>query len=163
VGCGEGELAQRLAARGLRVRGTDASSEVIAEAQRRAQAAGLDMEFRAAPVEELDQARDAAELIVCCEVLEHLPDPDAGAAMVARLASPWAIVSVPREPLWRALNLARLKYVGDVGNTPGHLNHWSRRGFIAFLERHLEVLEVRSPLPWTMVLCRARDRKISPS
>jgi hypothetical protein len=65
-------------------------------------------------------------------------------------------VSVPREPLWRALNLARLKYVGALGNTPGHLNHWSRRRFVEFLERRLQVVEVRSPMPWTMALCRAR-------
>jgi 2-polyprenyl-3-methyl-5-hydroxy-6-metoxy-1,4-benzoquinol methylase len=163
VGCGEGELARRLAARGLRVRGTDASPEVIAEARRRAEVAALDVEFRAAAVEELDPARDAAELVLCCEVLEHLPDPNAGIAMVARLANPWAIVSVPREPLWRALNVARLKYLGDLGNTPGHLNHWSRRGFIEFLGARLEVIEVSSPLPWTMALCRSRPPNIPTS
>jgi 2-polyprenyl-3-methyl-5-hydroxy-6-metoxy-1,4-benzoquinol methylase len=154
VGCGEGELGRRLAARGLRVRGTDASPEVIEEARQRAEAAGVDAEFRAAPLEALDPAEDAAQLVVCCEVLEHLPDPDAGLAMVARLAAPWAIVSVPREPLWRMLNVARLKYVGDLGNTPGHLNHWSQRSFLRFLRRHLEVVEVRSPPPWTIALCR---------
>ncbi len=155
VGCGEGELARRLAVRGHRVRGTDASDDVIAEARRRADATGVSAEFRTAPVERLDPARDSAELIVCCEVMEHLADPRASLAVVARLASPWAIVSVPREPLWRALNLARLRYVGDLGNTPGHLNHWSRRSFVGFLEQRLEVVEVRSPLPWTMALCRS--------
>jgi 2-polyprenyl-3-methyl-5-hydroxy-6-metoxy-1,4-benzoquinol methylase len=155
VGCGEGELGRRLAGRGLRVRGTDASPEVIQEARRRAEMAGVDAEFRAAPIEELDPAVDGAELVVCCEVLEHIPDPDDGLAMVARLATPWAIVSVPREPLWRVLNVARAKYLRDAGNTPGHLNHWSRRSFLRFLERHLEVVEVRSPLPWTMALCRS--------
>jgi len=76
--------------------------------------------------------------------------------VLAGLATPWAIVSVPREPLWRALNLARLKYVGALGNTAGHLNHWSRRSFVDFLERRFDVVEVRSPIPWTMALCRAR-------
>ena len=76
VGCGEGELARRLAARGLRVRGTDASAEVIAEARARAEAAGVSAEFRVAAVEELEPAQDAAELILCCEVMEHLPDPE---------------------------------------------------------------------------------------
>jgi trans-aconitate methyltransferase len=156
VGCGEGELAARMAKRGLRVRGTDASAEVIAEARRRAEAGGIDAKFRVAPVEELDPARDAAELIVCCEVMEHVADPDAALAVVASLASPWAIVSVPREPLWRALNMARLKYVKELGNTPGHLNHWSRRSFVRFLGRGLDVVDVRAPLPWTMALCRAR-------
>ena len=156
VGCGEGELARRLAARGLRVRGTDASADVIEEAQRRAGDAGVSAEFRVSRVEELDPAIDAAELIVCCEVMEHLPDPDGALSVVASLASPWAIVSVPREPLWRALNMARLEYLGSFGNTPGHLNHWSRRSFVRFCEAKLEVVEVRAPLPWTMALCRAR-------
>jgi 2-polyprenyl-3-methyl-5-hydroxy-6-metoxy-1,4-benzoquinol methylase len=159
VGCGEGELARRLAARGLSVRGTDASPEVIAEARRRAVDAGVRVELRAAAVEELDPERDAAELVVCCEVLEHLPDPEAGLTTVAELANPWAIVSVPREPLWRALNVVRLKYLNDLGNTPGHVKHWSRRAFVAFLGRRLDVVEVRSPLPWTMALCRSRDRQ----
>ena len=78
--------------------------------------------------------------------------------MLARLARPWLIASVPREPLWRALNLARLSYVGALGNTPGHLNHWSKRGFVRFLDERFEVVEVRSPIPWTMALCRAARR-----
>jgi hypothetical protein len=65
------------------------------------------------------------------------------------------LVSVPREPLWRGLNMARGAYLRDLGNTPGHLNHWSRRGFVALLSRHGEVREVRSPFPWTMLLVRA--------
>jgi len=65
---------------------------------------------------------------------------------------------VPREPIWRALNLARGKYVRDLGNTPGHLGHWSRRGFLELLGGRLEVVAVRTPLPWTMALCRANGR-----
>ena len=82
----------------------------------------------------------------------------AALATLASLARPWLIVSVPREPIWRALNLARLKYVADMGNTPGHLSHWSKRGFVELLDSRVDVIEVRSPLPWTMALCRARSR-----
>jgi 2-polyprenyl-3-methyl-5-hydroxy-6-metoxy-1,4-benzoquinol methylase len=158
VGCGEGELAMRLARAGLDVRGSDVSAEVIAEARRRSQEAGVPVEFKAAPIETLEPERDSAELVVCCEVLEHLPDPEHGLEVVARLASPWLVLSVPREPLWRALNLARLKYVGDLGNTPGHLGHWSKRSFLDFIGERVEVVEVRSPLPWTMALCRSNGR-----
>jgi trans-aconitate methyltransferase len=158
VGCGEGELSIMLARRGLSVRGSDVSAEVIEEARSRATAAGVEVPFRAAGIDELDPAVDAAELVVCCEVLEHLPDAEAGLERLESLASPWLIVSVPREPLWRALNLARLKYVGELGNTPGHLNHWSRRDFLELLERRFEVVDARSPLPWTMALCRVNGR-----
>jgi SAM-dependent methyltransferase len=154
VGCGEGELSMRLARSGLRVRGTDAFPEVIEEARERAGA--QEIHYEATPVEELDPDQDAAELIVCCEVLEHLEDPERALDVLAQLARPWLIASVPREPLWRVLNMARLKYLGDLGNTPGHLGHWSRRGFLDLLEPRFEVVEVRSPLPWTMALCRVR-------
>jgi SAM-dependent methyltransferase len=157
VGCGEGELAIRLARRGIRMRGTDAFPEVLEEARRRASAAGVKVGFEAVAVEDLDPERHAAELVVCCEVLEHLPDPDAALDVLSRLARPWLIASVPREPLWRGLNLARLSYVSDLGNTPGHLNHWSKGAFRRFLERRFELVEVRTPLPWTMALCRVGD------
>jgi SAM-dependent methyltransferase len=154
VGCGEGELAIRLARCDLRVRGSDAFPAVLAEARQRARAAGAEIEFEAVPVEELDPGRHAAELVVCCEVLEHVEDAQRALDVLARLARPWLIASVPREPLWRALNLARLSYVGELGNTPGHVGHWSKRGFERFLAARFEVVEVRSPVPWTMALCR---------
>jgi len=155
VGCGEGELSIMLARRGLSVRGSDISEQVVDEARARAAAAGLEIPFKAAPVTSLEPGADAAELVVCCEVLEHVDDPAAGLETLVGLARPWLLLSVPREPLWRALNLARLKYVGELGNTPGHLNHWSRRGFLDFLAERVELVEVRSPLPWTMALCRS--------
>jgi 2-polyprenyl-3-methyl-5-hydroxy-6-metoxy-1,4-benzoquinol methylase len=157
VGCGEGELAIRLAKQGIHMRGTDAFPQVLVEARERASAAGVEIEFEATPVEELDPARHAAELIVCCEVLEHLTEPDRALDILSALARPWLIASVPREPLWRALNLARLSYVGDLGNTPGHLNHWSKRDFVRFLTRRFEVVEVRNPPPWSMALCRVQS------
>jgi 2-polyprenyl-3-methyl-5-hydroxy-6-metoxy-1,4-benzoquinol methylase len=157
VGCGEGELAIGLARRGLRVRGSDAFPAVLEEARRRAASAGVEVEFEAKPVETLDSETDSAELILCCEVLEHLEGPERALDTLAGLARPWLIASVPREPLWRALNLARLSYVRDLGNTPGHLSHWSKAGFVRFLTRRFEVVEVVSPMPWTMALCRAPE------
>jgi hypothetical protein len=50
--------------------------------------------------------------------------------------------------------MARGAYWSELGNTPGHLNHWSRRSFVSLLSRHGTVVEVRSPFPWTMLLVR---------
>ena len=157
VGCGEGEISIRLAQRGMRVRGTDAFTQVLEEARRRAAAASVEVDFEATAVEQLTPDRHAAELVVCCEVLEHLDDPTRALEVLAGLARPWLIASVPREPLWRALNLARLSYVGALGNTPGHLTHWSKRGFEQFLGERFELVDVRTPTPWTMALCRVQS------
>jgi 2-polyprenyl-3-methyl-5-hydroxy-6-metoxy-1,4-benzoquinol methylase len=156
VGCGEGFLSTMLAQGGLVVRGSDISAAAVATARQRAAALGLPLAFRVADLHDLRPEEDGAELVVCCEVLEHLVDPARALALLARLAQPHLIVSVPREPLWRMLNMARGRYWAALGNTPGHLQHWSARGFLALLEDHVEVREVRTPLPWTMALCRGR-------
>ena len=155
VGCGEGELSMRLAARGHRVRGCDVSTEVIDEARGRARSAGLAVEFWQCDIQDLTE-QDAAPLVICCEVLEHLLDPQAGLERLALLARPWLIVSVPREPLWRAMNMARGKYLGQLGNTPGHLNHWGRGAFLSQLRERFDIVETASPVPWTMALCKVK-------
>jgi SAM-dependent methyltransferase len=94
------------------------------------------------------------DLASAIEVLEHVPEPDHTLAEMARVARRWLLVSVPREPLWRMLNMARGAYLRDLGNTPGHLNHWSKRSFVKLLSRHGTVVEARSPFPWTMLLVR---------
>ncbi len=50
--------------------------------------------------------------------------------------------------------MARGAYLAQLGNTPGHLNHWSRRSFTRLLSRFGQVVELRSPFPWTMLLVR---------
>jgi 2-polyprenyl-3-methyl-5-hydroxy-6-metoxy-1,4-benzoquinol methylase len=156
VGCGEGFLATMLAKRGLAVRGSDLSPAAVALARRRAADLDLPVRFSVADLFHLSPEADGAELVVCCEVLEHLEDPERALGVLARLAQPHLIVSVPREPLWRLLNLARGCYWPALGNTPGHVRHWSARRFLVLLEAQLEVREVRLPLPWTMALCRRR-------
>ncbi len=154
VGCGEGMLTQRwaLALGGGRVVGIDLDDPILHAEWGRRQAPNL--EYRVMKAENLPFGDDEFELATAIEVLEHVPDPEHTVAEMARVASGHLLVSVPREPLWRALNVARGAYVKDLGNTPGHVNHWSKRSFVRMLERHGEVLEARSPFPWTMVLVK---------
>jgi SAM-dependent methyltransferase len=97
------------------------------------------------------------DLVLALEVLEHLPDPRTALAEIARVTSGQVILSVPWEPVWRAGNLARGRYVRDWGNTPGHLQHFTRRAFRRIIEDHFDIDVVRRPLPWTLV--RARPRR----
>ena len=85
-----------------------------------------------------------------------MPDPDAALRQMTRVARNWLLVSVPREPLWRALNLARGAYLPALGNTPGHLHHWSPAAFARLLAGHGEIVARRAPLPWTMLLVSVR-------
>jgi ubiquinone/menaquinone biosynthesis C-methylase UbiE len=154
VGCGEGVLTARWAEHVPgRVVGIDLEDPALKAAWARRAAPNL--EFRVMKAERLPFADGEFELAAAIEVLEHVPDPEHTVAEMARVArSGHLLVSVPREPLWRGLNMARGAYVRDLGNTPGHLNHWSRRGFVGLLSRVGEVVEVRSPFPWTMLLVR---------
>jgi len=155
VGCGEGCVTAMLAEKGYNIRGSDLSPEIIEEAHSRSSEKGLDVEFFVESVYDLSE-KDTADLVICSEVLEHLDDPSIAVAVLAEISRPHCIATVPREPLWRLLNLARGKYWPQLGNTPGHCQHWSRTGFIELLSTHFEVVCVKSPLPWTMVFCRSR-------
>jgi 2-polyprenyl-3-methyl-5-hydroxy-6-metoxy-1,4-benzoquinol methylase len=154
VGCGEGVLAHRWAQRleGRRVVGIDLEEPSIQAGWALRQAPNL--EYRVMRAENLPFADGEFDLASAIEVLEHVPDPAHTLAEMARCAGRHLLVSVPREPLWRTLNMARGAYLRDLGNTPGHLNHWSRRSFVALLSRYGTVAEVRSPFPWTMLLVR---------
>jgi 2-polyprenyl-3-methyl-5-hydroxy-6-metoxy-1,4-benzoquinol methylase len=152
VGCGEGVLTERWADAAGRVVGIDLDDPKLAAEW--ATRARENLEFQAVPPGDLPFPDQAFDLAAAIEVLEHVPDPERTLAEMARVARCHLLVSVPREPLWRLLNVARGAYVRDLGNTPGHVNHWSRRGFVQLLGRHGEVVEARSPFPWTMLLVR---------
>jgi SAM-dependent methyltransferase len=154
VGCGEGVLVHRWAQRLRegRLVGIDLEEESIQEGWARHQAPNL--EYRVMEAQKLPFADGEFDLASAIEVLEHVPDPERTLREMARCAARHLLVSVPREPLWRALNMARGAYWSALGNTPGHLNHWSRRSFLELLSDHGEVVEARSPFPWTMVLVR---------
>jgi SAM-dependent methyltransferase len=158
VGCGEGVLTHQWAQRlgdERRVVGIDLDDPALhAEWAKRT---APNLEYRVMKAENLPFANDEFETATAIEVLEHVPDAEHTVAEMARVATRWLLVSVPREPLWRGLNMARGAYWKDLGNTPGHVNHWSKRSFVALLSRHGDVVQARSPFPWTMLLVRLRD------
>jgi 2-polyprenyl-3-methyl-5-hydroxy-6-metoxy-1,4-benzoquinol methylase len=147
VGCGEGVIADRLHRRFGEVVALDLPD------------AGLRAHWRRLPgprflhgdAHALPFADDRFDVVVAAEVLEHLPDPERGLQELARVGRRHLLLSVPQEPIFRGCNLLAGRYLRDLGNTPGHLNHWSRRGFTRLVAGVAEVREVTSPFPWTTI------------
>jgi SAM-dependent methyltransferase len=153
VGAGEGRVAERI--RSLHPEAALVvldlpDSELAADWSRRALLGAQ------GSVDHLPFPDRSMDLVLAIEVLEHVPDPDRALAEIARVARRDVVLSVPREPWWRIGNMARGRYLRDLGNTPGHVQHWGRRGFVGQVARHLDVVDVRTPPPWTMVRARRR-------
>lgn len=154
VGCGEGIVTERLARAfpSTRVVGVDVADPSLLEEWEARRAPNLG--FAPGSAYALPYEDDEFEVVTAFEVLEHLERPGEALAELARVAGRALVLSVPREPWWRVTNALSGRYVRDLGNTPGHVNHWSKQSFVRLLARHGEVIERRSPFPWTMLLVR---------
>ncbi len=158
IGCGEGHILGILATNNFKVRGCDISEESLAVARSESAKRGLDIPLQIKSIYDLKSEQDAADTVLCCEVLEHLTDPEAGFKKLISIKNKDLIVSVPNEPIWHILNMTRGKYLSALGNTPGHYNHWSKKQFIQFVSKHAEIVSVKTPLPWTLIHCRPRNK-----
>ena len=153
VGVGEGEISARVRARypSAAIVGIDLYDPALtAEWQARGHVGAF------ADVTRLPFPDGAFDLVLGIEVLEHVADPARALAEVRRVGREHFVLSVPREPIWRLANLVRGRYARALGNTPGHVNHWSTRSFRELVERFVEVEATRTPLPWTVVSARHR-------
>ena len=153
VGVGEGEVTDRVAARwpDATMVGLDLPDPELA-----AHWGGRGFSPLFGDIGRLPFRDSEFDLVLAIEVLEHVPFPELALAEIARVANRHIVVSVPREPIWRAANLARGKYARDLGNTPGHINHWGKRTFTELVGRRFDVLSVHTPFPWTMVAAEVR-------
>jgi ubiquinone/menaquinone biosynthesis C-methylase UbiE len=151
VGCGEGVVTERIAARlpHAHVVGLDVDDPRLRSHW--AERANENLSFRAGTAYGLPYADASFELVTALEVLEHLERPREALDELARVASRALVLSVPREPVWRLANLLSGRYVRALGNTPGHVNHWSRGGFARFATSAGALVSIRTPFPWTIV------------
>lgn len=155
VGCGEGFVASDIltAHPKLDYFGVDLSADAVVEARERCPTA----RFEAAGVEDLPlAAAGQRDLVVCIEVLEHLPRPHDALATLAACSAKYALLTVPWEPWFILGNLARGKYLRHFGNHPEHVNHWSHRGFRRFASAQFEPVRTATSYPWTLFLGKKR-------
>jgi ubiquinone/menaquinone biosynthesis C-methylase UbiE len=153
VGCGEGRLSQHLCER-LNAQAFDACDLSLERLDPRHDPR---IRFRTASVYDLPYPSAAFDLVVCCEVLEHLERPNHALSELGRVTGRWVLVSTPNEPLFRGLNLVRGAYLADFGNTPGHVQHFRRASLVRLVSTEFRVIRTRTPLPWVVVLAERRS------
>jgi 2-polyprenyl-6-hydroxyphenyl methylase / 3-demethylubiquinone-9 3-methyltransferase len=140
VGCGGGLLAEGMAHRGARVLGIDLAPEALAVARLHAIESGLLVEYRQVAVEELAESAPAGfDVVTCLEMLEHVPDPSAILAALARVVRPgghvilstinrnakaFALAIVGAEYVMRLLPMGTHRYARLI--RPSELSRWAR-------------------------------------
>lgn len=156
IGCGEGYSTQRL--RKMLPKNVDLeASEFVKDLLPYAKKLNPNIKIFQESAYELKAKDNSLDIVFLLEVLEHLDYPEAALTEIRRVLRPggYLILGVPREPLWRMINFSRGKYTKDLGNTPGHLNHWSKRGLRELVNNEVgEIVSARSPVPWTIVLAQ---------
>jgi len=155
VGCGFGFSTQYLSET-LKEKNFQASellSNLVKEAKKR----NPNIKVQQESIYSLKRDKNSFDLVIALEVLEHLKDPELALKELYRVTSRYCLLSVPNEPLWRILNVCRLKYLRQLGNTPGHIQHWSKKNFIRFLNPYFKIEQVKMPLPWIVVLAEKRE------
>ncbi len=155
LGCGEGQVAERIAGAlggACDYLGLDASAAAIEIARTRCP--GLELQVG----DVLSPARSPgwADVTLCLEVLEHLPQPELLAARLREWSGRLALVSVPWEPYFRLGNLARGKYVSRFGNHPEHCQSFNPRSLAALLAPHFAEVHVETCFPWLIAIARTR-------
>ncbi len=156
AGCGEGFFLNFLNQNGqdLSYVGSDLSQEAIAWSK-----ANLIPDFQAsvADIHALPYPEDAFPLVVCLEVLEHIPDSAAGLRELARVSSEYILVSVPHEPFFRGANFLRGKHLARWGNDPEHIHTYSGRAFRRMAATVVDILYYGTSFPWQIALARKRQ------
>ena len=156
VGCGEGVVTERFAMLlpHASVLGVDADDEFLAaEWSRRGRG---NLAFQVASGYALPFPDDSYDVVSAIEVLEHVDRPHDVLSEMARVARRALIASVPREPIWRISHLLAGRNVRSLGNTPGHINHWSAEEFCRLAADHGLIEHVWRPFPWTAVVLDVR-------
>lgn len=104
--------------------------------------------------ERLPIRENSIDLVIACEVLEHINSPEDFLEECKRLNAKYYLFSIPNEPLWRILNILRFKYLKDFGNTPGHINHWSITKIRNLVSQYLDINEIFFTQPWIFILAK---------
>jgi 2-polyprenyl-6-hydroxyphenyl methylase/3-demethylubiquinone-9 3-methyltransferase len=146
LGCGGGLVCEPLARLGARVTGIDPTADTIAIARRHADAQGLAIAYRTARAEDLRDAGETFDAVVCLEVIEHVPDVAAFLEVVAPLVRPGGVLVLSTlNRTWKAYALAIVAAEYVLGWLPRGTHDWHRFVTPAELKSHLGAAGLSAP------------------
>jgi Methyltransferase domain len=99
------------------------------------------------------EPRTGFDLLICADVIEHIPDPDQVLNLIEQCRPRFAVISTPdRTLLTRGLN-------GPPGNK-AHVREWAFTEFAQYIGRRFVVLEhfISNPVQSTQVVVTAFER-----
>ncbi len=150
VGCGEGFILSAVRDSGIKasLEGIEIDPKAISICRK----LHPDLKINQGDVFHLQFPEDSFDLVICCEVLEHLEHPQKALAELTRTSKKYCLLSVPEEPFFMAAGYLRFKTPRSIG----HINFWTKNSFVRFVEKELLVNAVYNPFPWTVVLAQKK-------
>ena len=150
-GCGEGLFLTELRKRGVLfddLTGIDLREDALLEAR------ALLPEHRFVKADLLTFEPEAGpyDLVIASQVLEHLPHPERFLKKLVALAAGPLLLTVPFEPWFRLMNLARGRDIRRLGNHPEHINLWGKSGFRKLVEAHATIRKIDTVFPFIIVV-----------
>jgi 2-polyprenyl-6-hydroxyphenyl methylase / 3-demethylubiquinone-9 3-methyltransferase len=146
VGCGAGLLCEPLARMGASVTGVDAAPENIEAAKAHAALSGLAIDYRAGEI--AAQGLGTFDVVSSMEVIEHVTDPAAFVAELARHLKPDGLMLLSTPNRTAASRLFLVEAAERLGQVPRGTHDWDQfltpEELTALLhDAGLEVLEMR--------------------
>ena len=96
------------------------------------------------------------DLVILTEVLEHLQNPRQALKKIRKLSNKYILLTVPNEPFFRLGNLFALKYVKDLGNSPGHLHNWTKNQLSKFPRELGLNFKIKTSSFWNILLIKIK-------
>ena len=152
VGAGEGFVLEKLRQQkiGKKLEGIEYMDEAITLGKK----VNPKVTIKKGDIYKLPYKANSFEVIICTEVLEHLEEPNKALIELKRVTSKYIILSVPNEPLFTIQRFLRGKNTLKLGDHPEHIQHWNSGSLKKFISEYLTVIDIKTPLPWTLVVAK---------
>ena len=152
-GCGEGLFLKEIEARGVEL-DDYVGIDLREDALQTARSYHPRHRFELVDISQWHSPAASFDLVIACQVLEHLPDPVSALRRLVGLSSERLLLTVPTEPWFQIVNLARGRHLARLGNHPEHVNRWSFSKFGRLVSNHAEIVRAYRIFPFTLVVAK---------